>query len=89
MKRAIAAFLAGLVLATAGFAGAGGLSTHEKKQDLQIWQVRKVVRDLYHAQAYDSYRLDLLTCEPQPDCRGGVELAWQMLGDGWDGWPEK
>lgn len=76
-------------MATAGIAGADtALSSHEQKQDTRIWQVRQVVRDLYHQEAYDRYQIDLLTCEPQPDCRNGVSLVWQMLGDGWQGWPK-
>lgn len=76
-----------VALGAAGMAGTG--SSHEAKQDLRIWQARTVIRQLWYRNAKLEYRLNLLTCEPQPDCRGGVELTWQMLGDQWTGWPQK
>lgn len=88
----LAIFIASVLLvwhipSTESQTNAAAATTSLSGERLKMWQTRRVVRHLWHVNARLEYRLDLHTCDPQPDCQSGVKLAWQMLGDQWSGWP--
>jgi len=83
MKRVIAAFLAGLILATAGIAGAStqGLNLeklwrHDQKQDRQI---EKLKGQLYLMQNGIEFRFDFLSCEGDEECENAVVRAYDYV----------
>ena len=87
MKRLIVAFIIGLLLGTAGFAGAdtaGLLSYHEQKQDTKIAELRHAVKQLWRSDQWNTYRLDMADCNNDA-CRQQVQY-WFDNSEGWPGW---